>query len=255
MPYQEVVVRRLLLSVDARRYGAAPARRHPEIQGGLLKVLDEAARESGLTRSEWNRQPAGDGELAVLPPGESEPRVVERFPQELRNALRRHNRDLNDAARLRLRLAVHFGAAAPGPNGNTGPGPVTVSRLCDSEQLKQALVAANADLAVIISRQIYDDVIRQEFTLLTPAELRQVTVRNKEFAEDAWIWIPGHAAPPPSPEGPGESAAPPSPASGPGSVPGPPDGSACSPRSRRDVFDGAVVSAHGPQQQGPALHA
>lgn len=192
MAGEERVERRLLVSVDARGYGRASGRMQGEIQRGLLKVLDEAAEKAGLRRETWHKQGAGDGELAVLPLNEPEVRVVERFPRELRDALRRLNRDRNDEARLRLRLAVHFGMAKPGPNGYQHPGPVVVSRLCDSEPLKRMLAASGADLVVVFSQQIHSDTIQAGLTLLGPAELRQVRVKVKEFDEDAWIWVPGY---------------------------------------------------------------
>ena len=114
----------------------------------------------------------------MLPRKEPEVRVVERFPRELRGALFRLNRDRKDEARLRLRLAVHFGVAKPGPNGYQGPGPVVLSRLCDSGPLKRVLMESGADLAVVFSRQIYADTIASGLTLLDPAELCRVRVRN-----------------------------------------------------------------------------
>ena len=89
-------------------------------------------------------------------------------PGELRGALFRLNRDRKDEARLRLRLAVHFGVAKPGPNGYQGPGPVVLSRLCDSGPLKRVLMESGADLAVVFSRQIYADTIASGLTLLDP---------------------------------------------------------------------------------------
>jgi class 3 adenylate cyclase len=264
MADEERVERRLLLSVDARGYGSAPGRMHGEIQRGLLKVLDEAAREAGLRREAWDRQSAGDGELAVLPRKEPEVRVVERFPRELRGALFRLNRDRKDEARLRLRLAVHFGVAKPGPNGYQGPGPVVLSRLCDSGPLKRVLMESGADLAVVFSRQIYADTIASGLTLLDPAELCRVRVRNKEFDEDAWIWVPGrdgreHAwelgegaepstvrpAPPPSPHrGPGPEL----PYPGSPSARGlPRGGSSPGGAVAHDVFRGVVVPAAQPR--------
>jgi hypothetical protein len=185
-------MRRLLLSVDAKGYGGATGRRQEKIQGGLLGVLDEAAGRAGLARRGWTRQPGGDGELAILPDTEPEPRVVEDFPRALASALHTHNRDLRPEFRLRLRLAVHHGVTFAASNGHAGAGPVAVSRLCDSQTLKDALAESGADLAVVYSRQVFDDTIRQELTGLRPEELREIRVAQKEFDEPAWIWIPGH---------------------------------------------------------------
>lgn len=185
-------MRRLLLSVDATGYGGATGHRQEEMQEGLLWVLNEAAGRAGLTRRRWTRQPGGDGELAVLPDTEPERRVVEDFPRALASELHAHNRGLLPELRLRLRLAVHHGVTITAPNGHAGAGPVAVSRLCDSGVLKKALADSGADLAVVYSRQVFADTIRQEHTGLRPGELREIRVVQKEFDEPAWMWIPGH---------------------------------------------------------------
>src|SRR5262245_61955649 len=118
-----------MVAVDVKGYGGATDRRQGAIQEGLLRVLDEAAARARLARPGWGRQPGGDGELAVLPETEPEPAVVYEFPRALRDAVRRHNLDLREDARLRLRLAIHFGTAVPARNGYLGKGPVEVSRL------------------------------------------------------------------------------------------------------------------------------
>lgn len=184
--------RRLLLSVDAKGYGGGTDRRHGVVQRALLKVLDDAAERAGLIRSEWERQPGGDGELAVLPANVLEPRVADDFVRHLAAALRRSNRDETAERRLRLRLAMHFGPTMPAENGFRGSGPVVVSRLCGCRPLRAALVASGADLVVILSRQVFTDTIMQEHTSLKPGDFHRVRVREKEYDEDAWILVPGH---------------------------------------------------------------
>lgn len=196
-------MRHLLISVDARAYGSATGREQADIQRGLLEVLDRAAERTGLARHTWTRQPAGDGELAILPAYEPEPETVADFPRHLADELRMHNRHILPGHRLRLRLAIHHGVARPAPNGHAGAGPVAVSRLCDSPQLKAALAESGADLAVIFSGRIFLDTIREEHTPLRPEDMREVHVVQKEFDEPAWIWIPGHpvpAVPAPAPQ-------------------------------------------------------
>lgn len=185
-------VRRLLVAVDAKGYSGSTGNWQSRIQAGLLEVVDRAAGRAGLSRSTWKTQGAGDGELSVLPPTEPEPRVVDDFVRHLSAELRRHNRDLPDDKQLRLRLAVHFGPAVPAGNGFAGAGPIVVSRLCDSRPLREALDRTGADLALIISQRVFTETVQQEHTSLRPAMFRKVAVRVKEFAEDAWIWVPDH---------------------------------------------------------------
>ena len=119
----ESTVRRLLVKVDVRGYSVSDDRRQAAIQSRLNQVLSDAARAAGLNRSRWECQAAGDGELAVLPRSEAEPAVVDAFARELNTALGFVNNDLVDAARLRLRLAIH----SESPTGPTWASPDRVS--------------------------------------------------------------------------------------------------------------------------------
>ncbi|MFB9683274.1 hypothetical protein [Amycolatopsis plumensis] len=179
--------------MDVQGYGGQDDRRHASIQSGLLAVADTAAARCGLDRTTWHRQGAGDGELAILPAGTPEPAVADDYVRELAAALADHNHDLVAEARMRLRIAIHHGVAMPGANGWTGQGVVSVSRLVDSTPLRGALRAfPDAGLAVLVSRQIYTDVVAQRHTSLKPAEFREVVVRHKEFTDVAWLRVPGH---------------------------------------------------------------
>src|SRR2546430_8789914 len=71
--------RHLLISVDTRGYGGTDDIRQHEIQNELPAVLGGSAERAGLDRSTWHSQPAGDGELSVLPDDESEIRLGDDF--------------------------------------------------------------------------------------------------------------------------------------------------------------------------------
>ncbi|MFB7667317.1 hypothetical protein ACFC1R_25805 [Kitasatospora sp. NPDC056138] len=186
------VTRRLLLSADVKGYGSGDERSHLTIQRDLIRVFDEAADATGLDRSVWNRQPGGDGELAVMPAEISEARVVDDYVAELQAALERHNDGRYAERWLRMRLAVHFGTAIPADNGFAGHGIVLVSRLVDSEPPRRALeLAPQACLAVILSDQVYTDTVLQRHTKLSPKEFREVRVKKKERDVIAWLRVPG----------------------------------------------------------------
>lgn len=181
----------LCVAVDARGYGASDDHTQLSIQRHLLELLDTAAAAAGLCRLSWSKQPGGDAELAVLPAGESEVLVVDRFVRELDAALHRHNRDRLRTARLQVRMVVHFGRLLPGPNGYAGPAPVEVSRLLNSRQLRQALAESKTrDLVVLLSNQVYTDTVEPLHTTWRPDEFRRVRIHEKEFEADAWLWTP-----------------------------------------------------------------
>lgn len=182
--------RALLMACDATGYGSGDDQLQAAMQDGLIRVLDEAAGQARLVRSEWDKNGTGDGELALLPTTESEPRVVDDFVRELDAALARHNRHLADIARLRLRVAIHYGVAYPASNGYAGQGVVAVSRLLDCTPIREAMRESDTELALIISDGVFSDIVLNGHTSLRVQDFRKVAVRVKEFAENAWIWLP-----------------------------------------------------------------
>jgi len=192
--------RRLLVAVDAAGYGGGTDQEHFALQSGLTAVLDVAAARASLRRDEWVKQQAGDGELAVLPRDEPEPVIVDQYIRYLDEALTAYNANLAAGRKMRLRMAVHFGTAMLADNGYAGQGVVAVSRLVESAPVKDALAAApQACLAVILSRQIFDDVVRQGHVSVPAADFVKVSVQLKEFQDEAWVkvvGVPHHAAEP-----------------------------------------------------------
>jgi hypothetical protein len=192
--------RRLCVAADAVSYSKGSDLEQAATQRGLLEVLDSAASSAGLRRLAWQRQAAGDGELAILPADEPEPLVVDRFLHELDAELLRYNAPRQHWARLRLRLAIHFGRLSPAANGFAGPAPIVVSRLVDSVVLHEALrVCPEANLGVLLSSQVFEDTVATLATTLRPERLRRVHISGSpKFEGDAWLLVPGqdvHALP------------------------------------------------------------
>jgi hypothetical protein len=184
--------RRLLVAVDAAGYGGGTDQEHVAVQSGLTAVLDAAAARANLRRDLWMKQQAGDGELAVLPRDEPEPVVVDQYVRYLDEALTAHNANPASRRKIRLRMAVHFGTAMLADNGYAGQGVVAVSRLVESAPVKEALAAApQACLAVIVSRQIFDDVVRQGHVSVPATDFAKVSVQVKEFRDEAWVKVVG----------------------------------------------------------------
>ncbi|OLT26520.1 hypothetical protein BJF79_43475 [Actinomadura sp. CNU-125] len=184
--------RRLIVSADAKGYGSTTANWQRHMQDGLCTVLERAAERAGLDRPGWWIQPGGDGEIAVLPDSEPEPRVVDDYVRHLHAELRRYNRDVPSGRELRLRMAVHYGPAIPARHGRAGGGLVVAARLCDSEALRRALDGTGAALAVVLSERVFTETVAEEHTTLDPADFTRVGVRMKEFTGHAWIHVPGH---------------------------------------------------------------
>ncbi|QTZ93188.1 hypothetical protein [Streptomyces auratus] len=183
------------IAVDAQAYGGNNDRRQSEIQHDLPRILSRAARGTGLDRSQWHIQPKGDEELAVHPMDGTEPRLVDDFVRHLVAELREYNGMRVPTARMRLRAAIHHGPVELADNGFAGSTVVTTARLLSSRHLYDALRTNDgADLALLLSDDVYRSTVAGGHTTLSAADFRCVTVREKECEAVAWLQVPGHVA-------------------------------------------------------------
>ncbi len=169
-----------------------------EAQKDFHRIMDEAAEELAVDRPAWMQQQAGDGELAVLPAEASERALVAKLTPTLDKLLRQHNLGRSPAGRVRLRVAIHQGLVhLDGSNGFPGEAVVTVSRLVDSPVIKDALRNRfpHADVALIVSDQLYNDVVCQ-YHDLRPDLFQKVLAElpDKGFAQPAWLYVPNENA-------------------------------------------------------------
>ncbi|MET8828453.1 hypothetical protein ABZX40_22880 [Streptomyces sp. NPDC004610] len=179
--------------MDVEQYSRLDTRAQSVVQSALVRSLDEAAALTGLDRTAWMCQPQGDLEFAVLPEATPEDAVLGPFVHHL--AVRLRDRNTRPAAhRVRLRMAVDVGVVADAALGHAGPAPVAVARYVNAPQLKAVLAAlTTADLAVVVSDRLYQDVVRSGRPDLDAAQYVRVHVRVKEFGGYGWVRVPGHA--------------------------------------------------------------
>ncbi|MEU7478619.1 hypothetical protein AB0A63_21715 [Lentzea sp. NPDC042327] len=180
------------MTADVEAYGRRSDPEKLAAQEELAAVLRQAAEDVGLQRDRWLRQPKGDEELAVIPSEEFEPQVVDPFIAAVDRHLSVVNLGVAPSKRLRLRAALHHGNAFPSAMGFGGQAVVHVSRLVNGDVVKQALIAApDANLAVILSAEVFDHVVKTGHTSLSPSEFRKVAVVNKEITTSGWLRVPG----------------------------------------------------------------
>jgi hypothetical protein len=129
----------------------------------------------------------------VLPGGVAEPTVVGKLVPAIDRLLRARNRDFLPEAKVRLRVAIHQGLVhLDGATGFPGEAVVAVCRLLDARPLKRALAAfPTAAVALIVSEEIYRDVVHEEYEGLRPERFRmvQVDMPDRGFRARAWICV------------------------------------------------------------------
>ncbi|GAB2740592.1 hypothetical protein [Amycolatopsis magusensis] len=189
-------VHRTMVLVDVERFSAPGRTLHHQLdtRAGLYAVVAEAMAAAGVPWEDCHHEDRGDGLFLLIPPEFPKAPLVEVLPEALARAVRGHNGTSHDAARVRLRLAVHAGEVAFDQRGATSTALTDAFRLLDAAALKQALAGSPGVLAMIVSRLVFDDVVRHCATL-DPATFRPVQAAAKEFRELAWIALPDHPYP------------------------------------------------------------
>ncbi|CCH32997.1 hypothetical protein ABZ816_33330 [Actinosynnema sp. NPDC047251] len=245
-------VHRTMVLVDVERYSAPARTLHHQLdtREGLYAVVAGALAAAGVPWDGCYHEDRGDGVFVLVSPEFPKAPLVEVLPEALARAVRGHNNTSHDAAGVRLRLAVHAGEVAFDSHGVTSTALVDAFRLLDADAVKEALAASPGVLAMVVSRLVFEDVVRHCATL-DPATFRPVRVAAKEFRAPAWIALPDHPYPP----DPAVLAVPP-PEVGPEVVPGGPMAEAAS-RAAADRGGGAgrrgVDIAGGVHGSGPGI--
>lgn len=190
------LIDRCVVGVDVQSYSSLNTRRQRDAQRALPQLLADAAEAAGLDRTTWEPFHTGDGELAVLPADANLLAVVGKFVPSLHDLLRLRNEDHLPETKLRLRVAVHIDALTSSTPGHyAGPALVVLSRLLDSQAVREALAqAARAELALVLSAPVHDKVVASGLLTLQGQDFAQaeVDMPSKGFHQVAYVHVPGH---------------------------------------------------------------
>jgi hypothetical protein len=166
-----------------------------KIRTALYDGLRRSFDDTGIPYAACYQEDRGDGALVAVPPTVDTTVLLTSLVQRLRAAVRQHNDVSVPSARMQLRLAVHTGIVHSDAEGLVGTAVNHAFRILEAPQLKQVLRRSGAEVALITSERVYDDVIRHGLGLVNPAEYRQVEMEVKETLARAWITVPGMSAP------------------------------------------------------------
>ena len=188
-------IRRLCVAVAAETYANHGTTEQEPVRNLAFAALLDACSVAGLERVLVNAQRTEDTEVAVLPAGIDEPRVIASLAASLAEALRRMNAGQGDGKRVRLRMAVHEGITVLTPDGFTGQAVRRVCSLVHSAPLHAALAAdLDANLVVMLSDQVFDDVTQFKHSGMFRDRFRraEVTIPGDGYLDAGWIYIPEH---------------------------------------------------------------
>ncbi|MEU5697016.1 tetratricopeptide repeat protein [Actinosynnema sp. NPDC020468] len=193
---EAAAVHRAIVVVDVEGFGD-PARTLPhqlDVRAGLYRVVERAFAAVGVAFADCRHEDRGDAVFVLVPPEVPKATLVEELPGALAAEVVAHNEDAPPPGRIRLRVAVHAGEVALDRHGATSTAVTTAFRLLDARPVRHALAASPGVLALVVSRWVYDEVVRH-CAVLDPATFRPVPVRVKETATTAWVALPDHPYP------------------------------------------------------------
>ncbi|MDR6319984.1 macro domain-containing protein [Actinoplanes couchii] len=174
---------RMGFMIDVAGYGRRSARAKTDVQQRVSALVTEVLRDQGLRLDQTYHHGTGDG-MVVFLPGEIEVhRALVRLLRCATEVLAEDNQRYQD--RMRLRMAVVIGPIGPAAIGFSGDAIVEAGRLVDSDTLR---AAHGADLAVLISAQLYEHTVREGHAGLRHTDFRPVEVQAKEYTRQAWLW-------------------------------------------------------------------
>ncbi len=187
-------IRRVCLVVDVEGYSRHRNPGQIEIQRRLLITLRRTCADANISLARSGRQDTGDGQLIVLPPGIDEARVLPGLVNGLNEALYDANVRPAGSGRLRFRAALSQGVVHVAAAGFAGDAVINACRLLDSRVLHDALSEhQESDLALIVTDDLFTDVVAGGYPGLPPDDFRSVVVAipEKHFRAQAWILVPG----------------------------------------------------------------
>lgn len=192
----------LVISVDARRSGEYEDADKPSMRAQLYRVLEAAFRQAKVARDAVHLEDRGDGVLAAVASRVPVTRLLGLWMVEVHEHLRHENRGLSRP--LGLRVGLHVGPVRHDERGISGRAVDLACRLADSPVARALLDAERADLVLVVSDGLYEDVVRGGGKYIDAAHYTAARLRLKEGEVTAWFRLPGRPAPriPATAEGP-----------------------------------------------------
>jgi class 3 adenylate cyclase len=186
----------LIVLLDIERYGERPDGVAPDLRESMYRIADEALTEAGVVREHRHVEDRGDGLLILLPQA-GPVEVLGAFVRELESLVRHRAASRTPAYRMRLRVAIANGFVRHDGKGWIGSAINKAARLVDSAPVRAALTDnASAHVAVIITEDLYQDVVAQNHPAIDAGRYREAPVQVKELDGRAWVCVPNSGAEP-----------------------------------------------------------
>lgn len=195
-PANEHALHCTLFAADIVGFGRRNDQMQFRVRKAMYRILYNAFQESGIARQPCFQQDRGDGVIIAVPPTVPTALLVSPLIDLVRAGLRDHNEMASEAAQVRLRTAVHAGSVLFDERGVIGHSIGRLVDLLDADAFKDELAGSTADLGLIASDYVYDDVIRHCSGRIDPDSYHPVDVVDGTTSTRGWVHLPGEPARP-----------------------------------------------------------
>ncbi len=117
--------------------------------------------------------------------------IIDPLPERLRGLIRRHNHVSCPAAGIQLRAAAHIGPVGHDGHGFVGSDINLLFRMLEARPLKRALAGSGAELALIVSDDVYRSLVCRCPSLVSPEAFQRVKFQVKYDRAWGWTYLPG----------------------------------------------------------------
>ena len=183
----------LVISVDARRSGEYDDIDKPRMRARIYRVVETAFTHAKVARDAVHMEDRGDGVLLSVSARVPVTRLLGLWMVELHENLRDENRTLR--VPLGLRIGMHVGPVRHDAHGISGRAVDLACRLADSTVARELLDTEGADLVLVTSGSLYEDVVSGGGKFIEPERYASARLTLKEGETTAWFHLPGRAAP------------------------------------------------------------
>jgi CRP-like cAMP-binding protein len=158
------------------------------LRTALHDLLGHSLLSVGISWTHLETADFGDGALVLLDPEASKTRPLHPLVSELARSLAQYNSTPPSTERLRLRVAVHAGEVQRTEDGFVGEDLDVAFRLL-SARPRRRLARRSADLALILSDQVYQRAVAHPDPETSIAGYEAVRVKAGQDTVMAWVRV------------------------------------------------------------------
>jgi class 3 adenylate cyclase len=177
---------------------AHPRRTDParlRLRHHLYALIRQTLVAAGIDPRQAPQVDLGDSVMALFDPNIPTTRVAGLVGGDLGASLAELNRQLPSDERLRLRIALHHGEVLVDEHGFVGAALVEACRLSNASALRERFDATAADMALIVSDQVWRQLVGFKAEPLDPGAHHPIALSSHGTTTRAWLQVPGRREP------------------------------------------------------------